>query len=45
MLIDRSKEEANLIYHVAKLDDEERAAIILAYQNIYKNNQVKKEVK
>lgn len=32
MLMDRSKEEADLIYYIAKLDNEERAAIILAYQ-------------
>lgn len=34
MLKDRSEQEASLIYHVAKLDNEERSAIILAYQNI-----------
>lgn len=33
MLKDRSKQERDLIYAIAKLDDEERAAIILAYQN------------
>lgn len=32
MLRDRSKEEAALIYYVAKMDNEERSAIILGYQ-------------
>ena len=35
MLLDRSKEEADLIYAIAILDDEARAAIILSYRNIY----------
>lgn len=34
MLQDRSDAEAALIYHVAKLDNEERCAIILAYQSL-----------
>ena len=34
MLLDRSKEERDLIYAVAILDDEARAALILAYGNI-----------
>lgn len=37
MLLDRSKPEQDLIYFVAKLDCEERAAIVLAYQNLYNN--------
>lgn len=36
MLLDRSKEEQDLIYHCAKFDHESRAAIILAYQSLYK---------
>lgn len=35
MLIDRPKIEQDLIYHVCKLDNEERAAIILAYQGLH----------
>ena len=38
MLLDRSKEERDLIYFVANLDDEERAAIKFAYQNIHPKN-------
>lgn len=33
MLLDRPEIEQDLIYYVAKLNDEERAAIILAYQS------------
>ncbi len=36
MLRDRPKPEADLIYHVAKLDSEARAAIIMGYDMIYK---------
>ena len=32
MLLDRSKQEADLIYSVACLNDEERAAISMAYR-------------
>lgn len=35
MLQDRTREEADLIYYLVKMDPEERAAIILAYQNLY----------
>lgn len=35
MLMDRSKPEQELIYYIAKLDLEERAAIILAYQGLH----------
>lgn len=31
MLLDREQIERDLIYFIAKLDDEERAAIIFAY--------------
>lgn len=34
MLLDRSKEERDLIYYIAKMDSEERAAIIMAYQTL-----------
>lgn len=34
MLLDRPQEERNLIYAIARLDDDLRAAIILAYQNL-----------
>lgn len=34
MLHDIKEEEAELIYWCCKLDDDERTAIILAYQNI-----------
>ena len=37
MLADRPRIEADLIYYVAKFDSEERAAIILAYDLLYKN--------
>lgn len=37
MLSDRSRQEADLIYYIAKLDNEERSAIILAYQNLFKD--------
>lgn len=32
MLRDRSKEEAALIYYVAKMDNEDRSAIVIGYQ-------------
>lgn len=35
MLQDRSKLEQDLIYHIAKIDPDLRAAIILAYQGLY----------
>lgn len=35
MLLDRSREEADLIYYVCMLDDECRAAIIFAYKNLF----------
>lgn len=34
MLNDRQPEEALLIYHIAKLPDDLRAGIIVAYQNM-----------
>jgi hypothetical protein len=34
MLMDRQEIEQDLIYYICKLTDEERTAIILAYQNI-----------
>lgn len=34
MLLDRAPVERDLIYILAKLDDEERAAIIFAYENL-----------
>lgn len=37
MLSDRPKIEADLIYSVAILDEEERACIILAYDNLFVN--------
>jgi hypothetical protein len=36
---DRAKLEADLIYFVAKLDNEERTALILAYQNLYEREE------
>lgn len=35
MLMDRQRQEADLIYHICKLDHEERGAIILAYRNLF----------
>lgn len=35
MLRDRSKQEADLIFSIAKLEDDLRAAIIFAYNNIH----------
>lgn len=35
MLLDRPKQEADLIYAIALLDNEEKAAIILAYKNLF----------
>lgn len=35
MLKDRSKEEADLIYYVAKMEEDLRMAIVLAYQGLY----------
>jgi len=35
MLEDRSMPEQDLIYYVAKLDSEERTAIILAYRELH----------
>jgi len=37
MLMNRSKSEQDLIYFVSKLDNEERAAIILAYETLHPN--------
>lgn len=37
MLLDRSPEEAELIYYIAKLEPDLRAAIIIAYEFLYKN--------
>lgn len=34
MLLDRSPQEMELIYAIAKLDSDERAAIIVAYKTI-----------
>lgn len=44
MLLDRTKEEQNLIYAVCKLDDEERAAIIMAYRFLYEEEKVDAKV-
>ncbi len=38
MLEDRPKPERDLIYIMAKLDPDLRAAIILAYQGMYPND-------
>lgn len=35
MLQDRHRCEADLIYYIAKLDNETRTAIVLAYQMLY----------
>lgn len=35
MLLDRSKPEQDLIYHIAKLDNECKASIIIAYEFLY----------
>jgi hypothetical protein len=35
MLSDRNRCEADLIYHICKLDPDERAAIILGYQMLF----------
>ena len=34
MYLDREQLERDLIYYVAKLDDEERLALIIAYQDL-----------
>lgn len=39
MLVDRNKEEARLIYVIAKLPEDLRAAIILAYALLEKENE------
>lgn len=39
MLLDRPKIEQDLIYFISKLDNEERAAIILAYEYIHINKE------
>lgn len=39
MLLDRRKSEQDLIYEVAKLEDDLRSAIILAYQQIHNDDQ------
>jgi len=44
MLQDRTRVEADLIYYVAKMHDEERTAIILAYQGLY-NDQLQRDAK
>lgn len=36
MYNDRPKEENDLIYHIAKMNDEERTALILGYELLYK---------
>ncbi len=38
MLLDRPKPEQDLIYAIAKLEDDLRAAIILAYQGIHNDS-------
>lgn len=45
MLSDRSKQEQDLIYHIAKLDNESRTAIVLAYQNLYHSHNHDEEYK
>jgi len=37
MLLDRPKDEANLIYQIAKMEPDLRSAIVIAYQEIYKD--------
>ncbi len=39
MYRDRSKKEADLIYYVAKMHDEDRIALILAYDLLYKSEE------
>lgn len=36
MYNDRTKEENDLIYHIAKMDNESKTALILAYEILYK---------
>jgi hypothetical protein len=36
MLKDRSRQEADLIYHIATLDNESKTSIISTYKLIYK---------
>lgn len=43
MYMGRPKIEADIIYHVAQLGSEERAAVILAYDMIYKEYKEFKE--
>lgn len=43
MLRDRTKEEQDLIYSVAKLDADERQAIILAYRLIHDEDFTERE--
>lgn len=38
MLLDRGRDEQDLIYFIASLDDELRTGIILAYQNLYNDD-------
>lgn len=35
MLLDRSRPEADLIYYIAKLDDEARSAIVVGYRLLF----------
>lgn len=36
LLLDRSREEAELIYYIAKMEPDLRAAIIIAYDELFK---------
>ena len=40
MLLDRPKPEQDLIYYIARMESDLRAAIILAYQNLYRDEDV-----
>jgi len=40
MLKDRPKQEADLIYHIAKMEEDLRAGIILAYQQLYPEDEL-----
>ncbi len=39
MLLDRSKPEQDLIYYISKMEPDLRSAIILAYENLYKDKE------
>lgn len=35
MYLDRPRQQADLIYHIARMDSEERGALVLAYRILY----------